>query len=58
MIAGAGLAVALGAGFLYGVEAGGLFGVIGALVLGGYFLFRKLPPPNSSGNASGLNFGR
>ena len=58
-IAGVGVLVAVGAGVMYGLEAGGLFAIIGALVLGGYYIFRNPPPPRSDGgDPSGLNFGR
>ena len=54
-----GAVVAVGAGVQYGAEAGFLFAVIGALLLGGYFIFRNPPPPRSDGgDPSGLNFGR
>ena len=53
------LVAAVGMGVAYGLEIGGLFGVVGALVLGGYFIFRDPPPPRSDGaDPSGLNFGR
>jgi hypothetical protein len=53
------LVVAVGAGIQYGAEGGFLFAVIGALLLGGYFIFRNPPPPRTNGgDPSGLNFGR
>ena len=59
VIGGVSVAVAVGGGIVYGVETGILFVIIGALVLGGYFLFRNPPPPRGDGgDPSGLNFGR
>jgi hypothetical protein len=59
VIGGVGVAVAVGTGIGFGPETGFLFAVIGALVLGGYFLFRNPPPPrDDGGDPSGLNFGR
>ncbi len=59
VIGGVGLAAAVGTGVAFGLETGFLFAIIGALVLGGYFLFRDPPPPrDDGGDPSGLNFGR